>query len=108
MTYCYTNAFGDTICEDSGWRKWGRWVLLGVTLAFMIAFVAGFVAFSYISSRRRAKAGLRPVYGTGWAAPPPYQVRDPHPEAGKRVSEESELPDYAPPRPGAATGPVVA
>ena len=48
MPYCYTNALGDTICEDSGWRRWGRWVLVGIALACLMALAAAFVVFSYV------------------------------------------------------------
>lgn len=47
MTYCYINAFGDTICEDSGWYKWGRWVLVGVAVGLLVLTMIGFLVFRY-------------------------------------------------------------
>ncbi|KXT00576.1 hypothetical protein AC579_5065 [Pseudocercospora musae] len=102
MTYCYINAFGDTICEDSGWYKWGRWVVVGVVVALFVLAMIGFLVFSRISARQRVKAGQKPMWGTQWAAPPAYAVNDPHPDAPKRSTEtdpDVELPQYgAPPR----------
>lgn len=51
-----------------------RWVILGVIILLFFIF---FVLLSCLSARRRRRQGVRPFYGTGWAAhnynPPTYQ-----------------------------------
>jgi len=50
------------------WDYYGRWILLAV-LVFVVVFFA--FIYSCIKSRRRRRHGQRPMYGTGWMAPPP-------------------------------------
>jgi len=55
--YCYSN---------SSWYFWGRWLLAGIVILFIIGAI---VLLGCINSRRRRKRGLAPRYGTGWMAP---------------------------------------
>ncbi|KAI9727309.1 MAG: hypothetical protein M1828_006928 [Chrysothrix sp. TS-e1954] len=64
----YGYGYGDGYDNygDSKWDNWGRWVLLvGVVIVVIIIFVV----FSFITARRRRRAGARPMMGTGWMAP---------------------------------------
>lgn len=53
--------------QRTGWYYWGRWVVAGIIIALTI-FLCAIIAC--VNSRRRRKQGLRPMYGTGWMAPP--------------------------------------
>ncbi|KAG0136858.1 hypothetical protein HOY82DRAFT_622367 [Tuber indicum] len=64
--------FGD--CYSS-WDSWGRWVALTVIVVFFFLVVA---CCGLITSRRRRRAGMQPVYGTAWMAPPKYTPHDVH------------------------------
>jgi hypothetical protein len=63
----------DDNCGDyyynSPWDVYGRWILLGAVIigAFLI-----FLIFSCINARRRKRAGMQPLRGTGWASRPVY------------------------------------
>lgn len=111
MVYCYTDPNGVRVCDDSSWNKWGRWVAIGILIFAFLSIIAGFLLFAYaplsltisplltyhgscLSSRRRIRAGRKPLYGTSWAAPPPYTREDPHPESTAAQKEEDlELDD---------------
>ncbi|KAL7936222.1 hypothetical protein V8C35DRAFT_297216 [Trichoderma chlorosporum] len=48
--------------RKSGWFFWGRWVVVGIAIAFGLA-----VLFCCLCiSRRNRRRGVRPMYGTGW------------------------------------------
>lgn len=51
----------------SSWYWWGRWVIVGLAILFMLIVVSWLVR----NSRRRRRQGLQPMYGTGWMAPAP-------------------------------------
>ncbi|KNG45029.1 chitin synthesis regulation congo red resistance rcr protein [Stemphylium lycopersici] len=82
MARCYRNAYGRTVCEDSAWNNWVRWVVLVVVV---IGFLLLFVLCSCLTARRRRKAGRQPFYGTGWAARP-----------GHYNNQNSQQPYYNP------------
>jgi len=52
---------------NSNWYYWGRWVLAGIAL---VAFFVVLLSCCLIARRRRRR-GTKPMYGTGWMAPPP-------------------------------------
>ncbi|KAL2023219.1 hypothetical protein VTK56DRAFT_3342 [Thermocarpiscus australiensis] len=59
----------DGFCYSySSWNWWGRWVLTGLAILFFLIVLA----LLFRNSRRRRRNGLRPMYGTGWMAPPQY------------------------------------
>jgi len=59
----------------STWDSWGRWVALTVIIVFFFLVVG---CCGLITSRRRRRAGMQPVYGTAWMAPPKYTPHDVH------------------------------
>jgi len=59
----------------SSWDTWGRWVALAVIILLFFLVVG---CCGLITSRRRRRAGLQPVYGTAWMAPPKYSPHDVH------------------------------
>ncbi|KAG0643777.1 chitin synthesis regulation, resistance to congo red-domain-containing protein [Tuber brumale] len=65
---CYYDCY-------SSWDNWGRWVALTVIVVFFFLVVA---CCGLITSRRRRRAGMQPVYGTAWMAPPKYTPHDVH------------------------------
>ncbi|PHH67372.1 hypothetical protein CDD81_140 [Ophiocordyceps australis] len=50
----------------SVWLRLGRWILLGVLLFFVLSILMCCCCFARLRRRR----GQRPMYGTGWMAPP--------------------------------------
>ncbi|KAI2629690.1 chitin synthesis regulation, resistance to congo red-domain-containing protein [Hypoxylon sp. NC1633] len=65
--YCsdYDYRYGN--CR-SDWYWYGRWILAAVVIVVVLALVA---IWACINSRRRRRAGLQPMYGTGWMAGKP-------------------------------------
>ncbi|RPA95914.1 hypothetical protein L873DRAFT_1696366 [Choiromyces venosus 120613-1] len=59
----------------STWNSWGRWVALAVIIVFFFIVVG---CCGLITSRRRRHAGMQPIYGTAWMAPPKYTAHDVH------------------------------
>ncbi|RKU40626.1 hypothetical protein DL546_003406 [Coniochaeta pulveracea] len=51
---------------QSGWYRWGRWVVAGIII---LAFIVSLLLLARINSRRRRLRGQHPMYGTGWMAP---------------------------------------
>jgi len=92
MVYCYYNDFNDEVCENSYWDGTGRWILLGVIVGVFMLFTVSYLLFACMTSRRRQKQGMKPYYGTAWAAPPAYSRDDPHPEAKELA--DSPAPSY--------------
>lgn len=59
----------DYVCDSynncwyrSRWHEWGRWVVLGLAIALFFLTLA----YCMITSRRRRRQGVAPMYGTGW------------------------------------------
>ncbi|KAI0383779.1 chitin synthesis regulation, resistance to congo red-domain-containing protein [Hypomontagnella monticulosa] len=50
----------------SAWNWYGRWIFAAVVIVLVLAI---FLIWACINSRRRRRAGLQPMYGTGWMAP---------------------------------------
>ncbi|PWW75150.1 hypothetical protein C7212DRAFT_296587 [Tuber magnatum] len=73
----------------SSWDSWGRWVALSVIIVFFFLVVG---CCGIITSRRRRRAGLQPVYGTAWMAPPKYTPQDVH-------QFQTYPPQHYPPQP---------
>lgn len=73
--YGYSYDYDDGTCRTSAWYSWGRWVFAAVVVVF---FIILFAIWGCINSRRRRRHGIRPVYGTGWMAPPPKYPGGPH------------------------------
>ncbi|KAF2174251.1 hypothetical protein M409DRAFT_16515 [Zasmidium cellare ATCC 36951] len=68
MVYCNGRYYPyQRYCRSSRWNGWGRWVLLGVIIAFAILV---FILFACFTARRRRRIGRKPFMGTGWAAGP--------------------------------------
>jgi hypothetical protein len=63
---CWVDRYGQRYCE-SGWYYYGRWILAGVALLIFLLVLLSCCCLA----RRRRKRGTKPVYGTGWMAPPP-------------------------------------
>jgi len=97
-TYCY-DQFGNVVSNSncSGWSNWGRWVALGLIIAF---FLLMFIACSCFTSRRRRARGRNPYWGTGWAAQGNYpnnQYNQPPPREQQHYAYESnnaQAPPY--------------
>lgn len=96
------NGNNDEYCDFYGcyssWDSWGRWVtfVLIVIAILLLAFV-----FSCITSRRRRRRGMQPMYGTGWMASKP-PVGQQYGNANNYYSNEpyhggAQAPPYSPP-----------
>ncbi|KAF9879247.1 hypothetical protein CkaCkLH20_03480 [Colletotrichum karsti] len=57
---CYSSG---RCYERSSWYYWGRWVLAAVVVGVAVLIL---VILGCMSSRRRRKRGMAPLYGTGW------------------------------------------
>jgi len=80
--YCgYGQYYSNGRCYNQGaWYYWGRWVFAGVVVLFVLLVLA---MLGCISSRRRRRRGMAPMYGTGWMTnntakygPPPPGVNN--------------------------------
>ncbi|KAI1428344.1 chitin synthesis regulation, resistance to congo red-domain-containing protein [Xylaria sp. FL1777] len=69
----YYNGYG--CVRGSSWYWYGRWIFAAVVvgLFFLIFFL-----WACLNSRRRRSQGVRPMYGTGWMAPPQYSPNNPN------------------------------
>jgi len=61
-TRCYVDSWGRRRCyRQNNWNSFGRWILLGMVLFFLVLLI-----LLRVQSRRRRTRGLKPLYGTGW------------------------------------------
>jgi len=90
-------GYGNNICTDSNgnqyycqssWNQWGRWVALG---AIIVAAFLFFFLISFLSARRRKRAGQQPYYGTGWVGRTPFG----HGQAIYNPNAQFQRPVYA-------------
>lgn len=85
-------CYSDGSCYEEytdAWHVWGRWLMLGLLIAFIL-FMIPFSGF--LMSLRRRKRGMQPVPGCGWMFPNPYK------NAQTRKGEEQEIVSQRPPR----------
>lgn len=118
MNSCYVDGIFYDNCSSS-WDNWIRWVVLAVII---VLFLLLFVGCSCLSARRRRRAGLQPIYGTGWAQrqwpyydstpyypqpAPPYAART-NPPPYQQSGIELELPEssYQPQRDNVYESPI--
>ncbi|KAI1121610.1 chitin synthesis regulation, resistance to congo red-domain-containing protein [Nemania abortiva] len=69
----YRNSYGECV-GGSTWYWYGRWIFAAVVI---VLFFLIFFLWACLNSRRRRRQGVRPMYGTGWMAPPQY-TNNPH------------------------------
>ncbi|KAI1356961.1 chitin synthesis regulation, resistance to congo red-domain-containing protein [Xylaria sp. FL0043] len=68
---CQGNYYYDgyRCVPGSTWYWYGRWIFAAVVI---VLFFLIFFLWACLNSRRRRRQGARPMYGTGWMAPPQY------------------------------------
>ncbi|KAH8166897.1 hypothetical protein CIB48_g1367 [Xylaria polymorpha] len=75
----YNTVYSNGQCvRPSNWYFYGRWIFAAVVIAL---FLLAFFLWACINSRRRRRQGARPMYGTGWMAPPQYYSNANNPNA---------------------------
>ncbi|TGJ84822.1 hypothetical protein E0Z10_g3897 [Xylaria hypoxylon] len=70
----YYDRYYDRCVRGSTWYWYGRWIFAAVVI---VLFFLIFFSWACLNSRRRRRQGARPMYGTGWMAPPPYAPNNP-------------------------------
>ncbi|KAI0974402.1 chitin synthesis regulation, resistance to congo red-domain-containing protein [Xylaria arbuscula] len=74
---CDNNEYFDgyRCVRGSTWYWYGRWIFAAIII---VLFFLVFFLWACLNSRRRRRQGTRPMYGTGWMAPPQYTPNNPH------------------------------
>jgi len=64
---------------SSPWLSYGRFIVLGGVILLALFF---FCIFCCLRSRRRARAGQKPMYGSGWMVPHSQYANAPGQQSG--------------------------
>lgn len=90
-------CFGDNhhcyyVYKDA-WHVWGRWLMLALLVAFVIAMIP---ISGYLMSITRMRKGLPPVPGCGWMFPNPYKKAQGPSEMDVESQTVTQPPRYRP------------